>query len=143
MLVNKKIFFFLMLCSSGFFACRPERLTIPSEPVKDLSGNWQIIKATRNGTDLTARFDFSHFRIHFSDSSYTIDSLVPFIVSRNGKWSFDDPNYPFALSFRATDSSAKTSPLLYPVTGGQRNIIVTFSPGCSLNSYQYTLQKAN
>jgi hypothetical protein len=102
-----------------------------------------IIKATRNGTDITNRFDFSHFRINFSDSTYTIDSLVPFIVSKRGKWAFDDPTYPFNISFTATDSAAKSSPLLYPVTAGQRNVILTFSPGCALNSYQYTLQKAN
>ena len=142
MAVSKKILL-PILCSLVFFACKPELLIAPSEPVKDLTGNWQIIKATRNGTDLTTRFDFSQFRIHFTDSSYTIDSLVPFIVSRNGKWSFDDPTYPFKLSFQATDSSARTSPLQYPVTEGQRNLIITFSPGCSLNSYQYTLQKAN
>jgi hypothetical protein len=47
------------------------------------------------------------------------------------------------LSFQATDSSAKTSPLQFPVNQGQRNLIITFSPGCSLNTYQYTLQKAN
>ena len=132
-----------MLCSLVFFACKPEMLIAPSEPTKDLSGNWQIIKATRNGTDLTARFDFSGFRIRFTDSTYTIDSLVPFIVNRNGKWAFDDPTYPFTLSFQATDSNAKSSPLLFPVTGGQRNLIITFSPGCSANTYQYTLQKAN
>jgi Domain of unknown function (DUF5004) len=141
--MKKNLFLSMMILMAGLFACKPEHLIIPSEPVKDVSGNWQIIKATRNGTDLTARFDFSHFRIQFSDSSYTIDSLVPFIVSKNGKWAFDNPNYPFYLSFTATDSSAKTSPLLYPVVNGQRNIIITFSPGCTLNSYQYTLQKAN
>ena len=139
----KYILFFFALCSFGFFACKPEMLIAPSEPRKDLSGNWQIIKATRNGTDLTTRFDFSPFRIRFTDSTYTIDNPVPFIVNRNGKWAFDDPTYPFTLSFQATDSSAKTSPLLFPVTGGQRNLIITFSPGCSLNTYQYTLQKAN
>jgi hypothetical protein len=138
-----KIIFLPILCSLVFFACKPEMLIVPSEPAKDLSGNWQIIKATRNGTDLTMRYDFSRFRIHFTDSTYTIDSLVPFIVDRNGKWAFDDPTYPFKLSFQATDSSAKTSPLLFPVTGGQRNLIITFSPGCSSNTYQYTLQKAN
>jgi len=139
----KKKLIIPILCSLCFFACKPELLVAPAEPVKNLSGSWQIIKATRNGTDLTTRFNFSQFRIHFTDSSYTIDSLVPFIVSHNGKWSFDDPVYPFKLSFQATDSSAKTSPLQYPVTGGQRNLIITFSPGCALNTYQYTLQKAN
>jgi hypothetical protein len=141
--MKKLLFLFTALLATGFFACRPERLVTPSEPVKSLSGSWQIIKATRNGTDITSRFDFSHFRISFSDSSYTIDSLVPFIVNRNGKWAFDDPTYPFNLNFTATDSTVKSSPLLYPVTNGQRNVIITFSPGCSLNSYQYTLQKAN
>ena len=139
----KKIFVIPILCSLVFFACKPEMLIAPSEPVKDLAGNWQIIKATRNGTDLTMRFDFSRFRIRFTDSTYTIDSMVPFIVNRNGKWAFDDPGYPFTLSFQAKDSNAKSSPLLFPVTGGQRNLIITFSPGCSLNTYQYTLQKAN
>lgn len=139
----KRLFFLLALCSAGLWACKPERLVIPREPIKEVSGTWQIIKATRNGTDLTSRFDFSQFKITFTDSSYTIDGLAPFIVSKNGKWSFDDPTYPFTISFTATDSSAKTSPLLYPVVGGQRNIIVTFSPGCNLNSYQYTLQKSN
>lgn len=139
----KKILVLPILCSLVFFACKPELLIAPSEPAKDLSGSWQIIKATRNGTDLTLRFNFSQFRIRFTDSTYTIDSLVPFIVNRSGKWAFDDPTYPFTLSFQAPDSSAKTSPLLFPVTGGQRNLIVTFSPGCSANTYQYTLQKAN
>lgn len=139
----KKIFAFAILCSLVLFACKPEMLLAPSEPAKDLSGNWQIIKATRNGTDLTMRYDFSQFRIRFTDSSYTIDNPVPFIVNKNGKWAFDDPTYPFTLSFQATDSSAKTSPLLFPVTGGQRNLVITCSPGCSSNTYQYTLQKAN
>jgi hypothetical protein len=139
----KKIVALLILCSLALFACKPEMLIAPSEPAKNLAGNWQIIRATRNGTDLTARFDFSGFRIRFTDSTYTIDSLVPFIVNKSGKWAFDDPTYPFTLSFEATDSSAKSSPLLFPVTGGQRNLIITFSPGCTLNTYQYTLQKAN
>jgi len=141
--MKKILLFFVLALITGFYACKPERLIVPSEPVKNVAGSWQIIKATRNGTDLTTRFDFSHFRVQFSDSSYSIDSLVPFIVNKNGKWTFDNPNYPFFLSFKPTDSAAKTSQLLYPVVNGQRNIIITFSPGCSLNSYQYTLQKAN
>jgi hypothetical protein len=138
-----KKFILFTIAAVALWACKPERLVAPGEPVKALSGSWQIIKATRNGTDLTNRFDFSKFRIHFTDSSYTIDSLVPFIVAGNGKWAFDDPTYPFQLSFVAADSGKKSAPLLYPVSAGQRNVIMTFSPGCGLNSYQYTLQKAN
>ena len=139
----KQLLCFLLLLAPGFFACKPEQLLAPSEPAKSLTGNWQIIRATRNGTDLTNRFNFSQFSIYFTDSSYSIDSLVPFIVSRNGKWAFDDPSYPFTLRLQPTDSSAKTSSIQYPVTGGQRNLLITFSPGCNLNTYQYTLQKLN
>jgi hypothetical protein len=139
----KKILLLLLLYATALFSCKPEKLVVPSEPVKNVNGSWQIIKATRNGTDLTSRFDFTHFRVHFTDSTYTIDSLVPFIVSKNGRWAFDDPTYPFNINFTATDSAVRKSSLLYPVTGGQRNMIITFSPGCNLNSYQYTLQKAN
>lgn len=132
-----------LLLSSLLFSCKPEHLMVPSEPVKNISGNWQIIKATRNGTDMTSRFDFTHFRILFTDSTYAIDSLVPFIVNKNGRWAFDDPQYPFNISFVATDSASKSSALQFPVTNGVRNLIITFSPGCTLNSYQYTLQKAH
>lgn len=140
--MKKIILLQMMLLAAVLFACKPERLSVPAEPVKDIQGSWQVIKATRSGTDLTSRFDFSKFRIHFTDSTYTLDNLVPFIVSKNGRWAFDNPNYPFTLSFTLPDSTAQ-SPFQYPVVGGQRNIIITFSPGCSSNSYQYTLQKVN
>lgn len=125
------------------FSCRKEHTAAPLEPVKTINGSWKIIKAVRNGTDLTARFDFSVFRISFTDSAYTITNLVPFIVSKNGKWSFDDPTYPFKISFTAQNDTVKSSSILYPVTNGVRNIIISFSPGCTSNTYQYTLQKAN
>jgi hypothetical protein len=126
-----------------FFSCKVEHATPPNEPLKNITGAWGIIHATRNGTDLTSSFDFSHFRIVFTDSSYAIDSLVPFIVNRNGKWVFDDPQYPFNLIFTPTDSPTVRAPFLFPVTGGVRNIVLTFSPGCPSNAYQYTLQKVN
>lgn len=139
----KKIIFLLSTILIVLVACKPEHMAVPTEPLKDLSGTWLVVRATRNGTDLTARFDFSKFRIHFTDSTYSIDSPLPFVVSKSGTWGFDDPRFPFNLSFTATDSSAKSSPMSFPVVGGQRSIIITFSPGCNLNSYQYTLQKVN
>jgi len=88
-------------------------------------------------------FDFSKFRITFTDSTYQIDSLLPFMVSKNGKWSFNDPQYPFALILTPTDSAAVTAPFVYPVVGGVRNMIITFSPGCPQNTYKYTLAMVN
>ncbi len=132
------VIFFLFL-----FSCEKEQTAAPLEPIKTINGNWQIIKALRNGTDLTSRFDFSTFRINFTDSSYSMTDPVPFIVSKNGKWNFDDPKYPFKMSFTAQNDTTKSSTILYPVTNGVRNIIISFSPGCTSNTYQYTLQKAN
>ena len=140
--MKKIILLQMLLLAAVLFACKPERLAVPAEPVKDIQGSWQVIRATRNGTDLTSRFDFSKFRIHFTDSAYTLENPLPFIVSKNGRWAFDNPNYPFTLSFTLPDSTTQ-SPFQYPVVSGKRNIILTFSPGCSSNSYQYTLQKVN
>jgi len=99
------------------------------------------VQALRNGTDLTNRFDFSRFRISFSDSSYTITNLVPFLVSKNGHWNFDDPGYPAQVFFRAEGGASATSTVNYPVVKGVRNIILSFSPGCTSNTYTYTLEK--
>ena len=126
------------------FSCKVEHPTPPNETLKYITGSWGIVHATRNGTDMTNGFDFSKFRIVFTDSTYVVDSLVPFIVTTKGKWVFDDPQYPYSLILTPADSSNSiTAPFLFPVTGGVRNIILTFSPGCPSNSYQYTLQKAN
>ena len=126
------------------FSCKIEHPTPAREALKNITGSWGIIHATRNGTDMTNGFDFTKFRIVFTDSTYAVDSLLPFIVTTKGRWVFDDPQYPFSLIFTPTDSSKSiTAPFLFPVTGGVRNIILTFSPGCPSNSYQYTLQKVN
>ena len=125
-----------------FCSCKKENTATPTEPVKDISGSWKIIKAVRNGTDLTSRFDFSAFRINFSDSTYTIDNLVPFIISKNGTWKFDDPVYPFEITL-TSPGDERHSTVLYPVVDGVRNLVISFSPGCTLNTYQYTLLKDN
>lgn len=125
-----------------FSSCKKEKVEIADEPVKDISGSWKIIKALRNGTDITDRFKFDDFRITFTDSTYTLKNLVPFITSKDGTWRFDDPLYPFEITFTSA-GNANTSNLLYPVVDGVRNMVISFSPGCTLNTYQYTMQKDN
>lgn len=133
----------ILLLAIIFHSCKKEKVSIPAEPLKEISGSWKIIKALRNGTDMTNRFDFSRFRISFSDSTYIINNPVPFIVAGEGSWKFDDPNYPFVMNFRANGDTLKSSEIQYPVTKGVRNIIISFSPGCTANTYQYTLEKEN
>lgn len=125
------------------FSCKRETITTPQEADKSIDGTWKIVKAIRNGTDLTSRFDFSHFRIQFQDSTYVIDNLVPFVVESNGTYHVDDPKYPFKIIFSEKGEASKTLNMEFPITGGVRNIILNFSPGCTANSYQYTLQKSN
>jgi hypothetical protein len=132
-----------LLLGCTLYSCKIEHLNPPNEPLKNITGSWSIIHATRNGTDLTNGFDFSKFRIVFTDSTYAIDSLVPFIVTKGGKWVFDNPQYPYNLILTPKDSGSVMTPFLFPVTGGVRNIVLTFSPGCPSNAYQYTLQKVN
>lgn len=134
----------LALLAIIIHSCKKEEVNIPAvEPLKEVNGSWKIIKALRNGTDMTNRFDFSRFRISFADSSYTISNPVPFIVAANGTWKFDDTRYPFIMNFRAAGDTLKSTEIQYPVTKGVRNIIISFSPGCKANTYQYTLEKEN
>jgi hypothetical protein len=120
-------------------ACRKKEMQF-TESNKPLTGQWKIVKVIRNGEDLTARYDFTAFRIAFQDRSYTITNPVPFVVSKNGHWYFDDPQYPMELSFRP-DGGASIKPLFkYPVVKGRRNLVLTFSPGCTQNKYEYTLE---
>ena len=132
---------FLLAASLCGLACKREVAIQPMEATKTLNGSWQVIKATRNGTDLTSRFDFSKFKIVFTDSSYTLENLVPFPVTENGSFYLDDPKYPFKIFLKQTGGQYQPLDMQFPITGGVRRIIIDFSPGCSENTYEYTLQQ--
>jgi len=123
-------------------ACKRDEIRVP-EQAKDISGAWRITKAMRNGVDITALADFTQFRIHFNpDGQYTIENPLPFVVSRNGSYKLDDPKYPFRMSFKQAGVNVETSTgFTYPVVNGKRNLNITFSPGCTANTYLYTLEK--
>jgi hypothetical protein len=124
-------------------SCKVEGINPVNEPVKDISGSWQVIKATRNGADLTSLVDFSQFRVNFQAGNYTLVNNLPFIVSQNGTYSLNNPQYPFQIAFTAAGSTPVATSFNYPVVNGKRILTLTFSPGCPQNSYVYTLQKVN
>lgn len=130
----------LALIALGMAACQKEKERHFTESNKPLTGSWKIVKVLRNGEDMTARFDFSAFRIHFTESNYTLTGPAPFVVSKNGKWQFDDPQYPMELSFTPEGSAAVKPGFRYPVVNGRRNLVLSFSPGCQHNIYEYTLE---
>jgi hypothetical protein len=125
-------------------SCHRSEILVP-EPVKDIAGEWRIVKAVRNGVDITTLTDFTKFRIHFTTGlQYTIENPLPFVVSKNGSYALDDPKYPFRISFNQTGiSNPVSTTFTYPVVNGKRNINFTFSPGCTANIYDYTLERLN
>ena len=134
----------LLLYSILFLASCKTTKDVLTEPQKDLNGTWKIVKVTRNTVDITQYIDSTGFRLTLAnDNTYTLQSNnIPFVVNSNGKWSVDDPQFPYNLSFNPTDSSSTfTGSIGTPVSKGLRNLEVTFSPGCHANSYVYTFEK--
>ena len=131
---------FLLLIS----ACKIEEITPVAEAPKNISGSWKIVKATRNGADITSSFDFTQFRLKFdSIGSYSIVNKLPFIVNAGGKYALDDPEYPFKITFTPDGGTAIATSFNYPTLAGVRQLSLTFVPGCTLNSYIYTLEREN
>lgn len=138
-----KVLLIMCLCIGGLSACKKQPAVPFREPIKDITGSWEIIKLTRNGEDLTSRIDLSKFRLLFNkDSTYSFEGNFPFIVSQPGTYSLDNPQYPFHISFTTKDKTIKdTLNFVYPIVNGQRQISLNISPGCSSNTYNYVFEK--
>ncbi|GAA3917331.1 DUF5004 domain-containing protein [Chitinophaga oryziterrae] len=127
-----------------FSSCRVEEIAPLAEAPKNVTGSWKVIKATRNGTDITTAFDFTQFRLKFdSTDNYILINKLPFLVNKNGKYKLDDPAYPFKLTMTPDGGSAVSTSFNYPTIAGIRQLSLTFIPGCELNSYIYTLEREN
>ncbi|MFT3751142.1 MAG: DUF5004 domain-containing protein [Agriterribacter sp.] len=116
-----------------------------AEPVKDLNALWRIQNVTRNSVDITRYVDSTDFRLTLStDKTYTLTgNSIPFLVSGgSGTWSADDPQYPYSLTFKPTNSTSSfAGSIATPASKGQRTLSITFSPGCHSNTYIYTFEK--
>ena len=114
-----------------------------TEQVKDISGTWQLTTVSRNSNDITETMDFSQFQIDLKkDGKYTIENYLPFVVRHNGTWKVDDIYYPFRLYFTEDGATEQASTdILFPITNGERNIVITHSPGCGSNTYTYVFKK--
>jgi len=141
--MNRTILF-IAACIVFLASCKVEEIAPVAEAPKNLTGRWKIIKATRNGTDITNVFDFTQFRLRFdSTGNYTLENKLPFLVKANGKYALDDPEYPFKLTLTPEGGSAITTSLNYPTSAGVRLLNLSFVPGCELNAYIYTLSRDN
>jgi hypothetical protein len=128
-------------------SCKVEQPKNVTETVKNISGTWKIIDVQQNGVDITGSngLDLSQFSITFQNNSYTLANPLPFIVYQNGTYALNDPQVPTQITFTATGGQPVVSTFNYPIVAGVRNIVIQFSanPGCTDNTYQYTLQKVN
>jgi len=144
-----KVVHLLLLLLLGLASCKTENIKPVAESTKDLTGTWKIVKATRNGTDLLPLVDsnyinFSKFSIVFKSGSYTVANPLPFIVTQNGTYSLDNPQFPFTITFNQTGSTTPVSTAFtYPIVDGVRVLTLVFSPGCAQNIYSYSLEKVN
>ncbi|ANH83061.1 hypothetical protein A8C56_20585 [Niabella ginsenosidivorans] len=139
-----KIFFLIVgftLFSVGINSCKKEQTKIHPEASKNIVGTWKIASVIRNGVDITPYFDFAPFSIEFKeDGSYIVNNQAPFVISKNGTWSLDDPTHPLHISFRQEGASQTfTNEFDYPVVEGARRIVLRGAPGCTSNTYQYSL----
>jgi hypothetical protein len=136
--------FTLVTIMSCIMSCDDDDIDPVQEASKPLDGSWQIVQVFRNEVDMTESIDVSKFRLNFStDGTYTIDNYLPFVVRSNGKFSLDDPQYPFKIIFREDAMQEAVSiGFTYPVVLGKRQIHLTFSPGCVNNKYEYVLEEA-
>lgn len=137
----RTILLLLLMLAIGLGSCKMEKISPTKESVKDISGNWKIIRATRNGTDLTSLVDLSQFRLNFDNGKYTLLNKVPFLVSHDGSYSLDDPKYPFQITFTAAGGAPVATSFNFPIVNGVRQLTITFNPGCANNSYVYVFQK--
>ncbi|MBB4034337.1 hypothetical protein GGR21_000222 [Dysgonomonas hofstadii] len=135
----------LVCVSSSCDDFKDQSPTIQGESIKDISGSWKIVKASRNSVDITSSFDFSKFRLNINqDNTYSIDDYLPFLVRDNGTWNTDDAHFPFKLSFQEANAPEPIVSILnYPVSEGKRVIKLTFTPGCHSNSYTYELERVS
>lgn len=142
-LINQKnIYLLAVLFALSWASCKVDKVLPVAESLKDVSGTWKILTATRNGADLTVLTDMSKFRVKFDAAgNYNIISPVPFVIAKDGKYSVDDPNYPFNMTFAPPTGAAATTGFNYPIISGKRQFTLTFSPGCTRNVYVYTLIK--
>lgn len=147
-ILNIKLTFLLLLFAGFVCSCdefKDSKEYSGEEFVKNLDGSWYISKVSRNGIDITNLMDFSAFRISFNaDKTYKIDNYLPFLVKKDGVWTIDDPQYPTSLILKEDGAqNANTSAFEYTIVGGERQISLSFSPGCRSNIYTYVLERAS
>ncbi|MFD1769803.1 DUF5004 domain-containing protein [Sphingobacterium suaedae] len=134
------------LASYLFIAGCDDQLSnvVDQEPIKDISGIWSVVQLTRNGEDLTSRLDLKDFSINFKeDGTFAVQDALPFVLQGSGTYKLSDPQYPFSLLMDAGNGGEVAVQFQFPVVEGRRQLSLSFSLGCSGNTYQYNFERQN
>ncbi|MGO3108895.1 MAG: DUF5004 domain-containing protein [Sphingobacterium sp.] len=126
-------------------SCEDEISKISSgdEPIKEIAGKWHVVQLSRNGEELSERMDMTNFSIEFKpDGTYSVAEQLPFMLQGSGNYRLNDPQYPFSLLMSAQDDGQELAvSMQYPVVKGERQLSLSFSLGCSGNTYQYNFER--
>jgi hypothetical protein len=116
------------------------------ERIVDLNGSWTVSSVLQNGVDITDRMEFSRIDLQLNSnaegpSSFTIENDgLPFLVTRDGEWSYDDNIYPTQMIFTAAGESRTAAFATPPISGGD-DFTISFALGCADNTYTYLLTR--
>ncbi len=127
-------------------SCEDEMAKVTNEEsIKDIAGNWKVVQLIRNGEDLSKRMEVKDFQINFNtDGTYTLAEQLPFVVDASGRYMFNDPQFPFSLILRPEGEEKEVAvKFQFPVVAGKRQLSLSFSLGCSSNSYQFNFERQN
>jgi len=140
-----KIWILLIVGFTLFTACEDDMSSITSqEAFKDITGSWQVIQLKRNGEDLSERMNLHDFRMDFKeDGTYSLAEKLPFLTQGTGNYELNDPQYPFSLILTSEQQESHTVKFQFPVVDGRRQLSLTFSLGCTSNSYEYNFERVN
>ncbi|MBE8722749.1 DUF5004 domain-containing protein [Sphingobacterium pedocola] len=118
---------------------------VTDETAKDVTGDWKVLKLTRNGEDLSKRLDLNDFQISFkADGTYSLSEQLPFVVNDIGTYRLSDPQYPFGLILQPQGDAAEVQvKFQFPIIKGKRQLSLSFSLGCSSNTYQFDFERQN
>jgi len=137
---------FTVLSLITLSSCEEEMSNIVTdETAKDVTGNWKVLKLTRNGEDLSKRLDLNDFQISFkADGTYSLSEQLPFVVNDAGNYTLSDPQFPFSLILQPEGETTEVPvKFQFPVVKGKRQLSLTFSLGCSSNTYQFDFERQN
>ncbi|MBE8715334.1 DUF5004 domain-containing protein [Sphingobacterium hungaricum] len=143
---NSAIRGFMMLILIAQLSCKDEiSKMVFDETNKDITGNWKVVQLTRNGEEIGKRMDLSGFYINFkNDGTYDLSEELPFVLNEEGNYTLSDPQYPFGIILHPKGQT-NTVPVKFqfPIVKGERQLSLSFSLGCSTNTYQYQFERQN